>query len=198
MDELEIDGKKYISSRRAAKQNGYHTDYIGQLIRAGKIVGKKVGRAWYVDEKSLAAYLLSERAGGPPLRVTEEPVAAPAPVPAASVEEVARVEEKVEPEIVTTPIVEEKSEQKIHITLPEKEILQKKSTLTYIEDDEPFLPALEGRARANADFISVPLHRRATAAEPQEEYVEEVRSTEDYLRRKHLLHSGLQKYLHWP
>ena len=53
MDELEISGRRYISSRRAAKENRYHMDYIGQLIRAGRIVGSKVGRTWYVDEESL-------------------------------------------------------------------------------------------------------------------------------------------------
>ncbi|KKW35718.1 MAG: hypothetical protein UY83_C0003G0002 [Candidatus Adlerbacteria bacterium GW2011_GWA1_54_10] len=57
MDELEISGKRFISSRRAAKDNGYTQDYIGQLIRSGKIKGQKVGRAWYVDAISLAVHL---------------------------------------------------------------------------------------------------------------------------------------------
>ena len=57
MDELEISGKLYISSKKAARQNKYHADYIGQLIRGGKIVGTKVGRAWYVEAASLASYL---------------------------------------------------------------------------------------------------------------------------------------------
>ena len=57
MDDLEISGKLYISSRKAAKQNKYHVDYIGQLVRSGKIVGIKVGRAWYVEAESLARYL---------------------------------------------------------------------------------------------------------------------------------------------
>lgn len=60
MDELEISGKRYISSRRAAKEHHYHTDYIGQLIRGRKIKGTKVGRAWYVEEDSLRAYLQAE------------------------------------------------------------------------------------------------------------------------------------------
>ncbi len=60
MDELEISGKRYISSRRAAKENKYHSDYIGQLIRAGKIIGTKVGRAWYVETGSLARYIDGE------------------------------------------------------------------------------------------------------------------------------------------
>src|SRR3989344_8346555 len=57
MDELQISGRRFISSRRIAKDNGYHTDYIGQLIRGGKIKGQKVGRTWYVDAESFDVYL---------------------------------------------------------------------------------------------------------------------------------------------
>src|SRR3989344_1229379 len=57
MDELEISGKRFISSRRAGKEHGYHSDYIGQLIRSGKVRGQKVGRAWYVELSSLQNYL---------------------------------------------------------------------------------------------------------------------------------------------
>ena len=60
MDELQISGKRFISSRRVAKENGYHTDYIGQLIRANKIKGQKVGRAWYVEAESFAKFLGQE------------------------------------------------------------------------------------------------------------------------------------------
>ena len=62
MDELEISGKRYISTKRAGKDHKYHADYIGQLIRGKKVAGQKVGRAWYVDADSLAAYLGSEAA----------------------------------------------------------------------------------------------------------------------------------------
>lgn len=60
MDELQISGKRFISARRIARENGYTSDYIGQLIRGGKIVGQKVGRAWYVDAASFSRYLGSE------------------------------------------------------------------------------------------------------------------------------------------
>lgn len=53
MDELEIKGKKYISSKRASELTGYAKDYVGQLARAGKIPGSRVGRAWYVEEEAL-------------------------------------------------------------------------------------------------------------------------------------------------
>lgn len=57
MDSLEIEGKEYISAKRAAREHSYTMDYIGQLIRGGKLIGKKVGRAWYVEQDSLNAYL---------------------------------------------------------------------------------------------------------------------------------------------
>ena len=79
MDEVEISGKRYISSRRAAKEHHYHSDYIGQLIRAKKIAGTKVGRAWYVDEESLKAYLHAESGMGGHTQPKVEPVTAKAP-----------------------------------------------------------------------------------------------------------------------
>jgi hypothetical protein len=60
MDELLISGKRFISAKRIAREHGYTADYIGQLIRGGKITGQKVGRAWYVDESSFSAYLEGE------------------------------------------------------------------------------------------------------------------------------------------
>jgi hypothetical protein len=53
VDELEIQGKKYISSKRASELTGYAKDYVGQLARAGKVPGTRVGRAWYVDEATI-------------------------------------------------------------------------------------------------------------------------------------------------
>src|SRR3989344_3444496 len=55
-DEIILDGKKYISSRRAGEITRYTNDYIGQLCRAGKVDGKLIGRIRFVDEASLLAY----------------------------------------------------------------------------------------------------------------------------------------------
>lgn len=52
-DSLAIDGKIYLSSKRAAEIAGYSKDYIGQLCRSGKLICRTVGRLWYVDEMSL-------------------------------------------------------------------------------------------------------------------------------------------------
>ena len=101
MDELEISGKRYISTRRAAREHGYHSDYMGQLIRGGKVAGQKVGRAWYIDEASLAAYLAGEQA--PELAT-----------PAAAVIEEAKAEPVIE-RLVEEPIAAEVEPQKIEV-----------------------------------------------------------------------------------
>jgi len=55
MNELKLDGKIYVSSKRAAEITGYAKDYIGQLSRAGKLDSKMVGRNWYINKDSLQA-----------------------------------------------------------------------------------------------------------------------------------------------
>jgi len=99
MDELEIAGKQYISTRRAGREHGYHSDYIGQLIRGKKVQGQKVGRSWYVDAESLATYLGKEpvAAVAPKVAVVE-----PTPVAVAEVAPVVVEEKKVE----EAPVVE--------------------------------------------------------------------------------------------
>ncbi|HEY4490277.1 MAG TPA: hypothetical protein VJC12_03455 [Candidatus Paceibacterota bacterium] len=53
MNDLYFDGKKFISSSRAAKLTGYVNDYIGQLCRDEKLECRIVGRSWYVSLESL-------------------------------------------------------------------------------------------------------------------------------------------------
>lgn len=53
MKEIVVNGKKFISTKRAAEITGYTTDYVGQLARSGKVVAQLVGRNWYVDEESI-------------------------------------------------------------------------------------------------------------------------------------------------
>lgn len=56
MDELTLDGKIYISSKRAAAITGYAKDYVGQLCREGRVEARLVGRSWYVLENSIKAH----------------------------------------------------------------------------------------------------------------------------------------------
>ena len=117
MDELEIAGRRYLSTRRAAKEHKYTPDYVGQLIRGGKVVGKKVGRSWYVEEASLNAYLNGEAA--PARAVAAATPVAPAPTPVNEVavenipesemqkEEIKEEEKTFEPVVVKTKNLEE-------------------------------------------------------------------------------------------
>ncbi len=53
MDELTLDGKVYVSSKRASAITGYAKDYVGQLCREGRVEARQVGRNWYVLETSI-------------------------------------------------------------------------------------------------------------------------------------------------
>lgn len=116
MDELEISGKRFISSKRAAKENRYHVDYIGQLIRSGKVVGSKVGRTWYVDARSLATYL------GKEYKVPDEKPVVPTFAPAQ-----------------TAPAASSRPYNQ-HTYTPEPIIVQEAPKLTYITEDEAPAP----------------------------------------------------------
>lgn len=54
---------KYISLKEAAKISGYSPDYVGQLIRQGKLPGKQVfsNVAWVTTEKALERYIKGEK-----------------------------------------------------------------------------------------------------------------------------------------
>ncbi len=53
MEEIIIEGKKYIPSKQAAKLTGYAKDYVGQLCREGRVPARLVGRSWYVLESAI-------------------------------------------------------------------------------------------------------------------------------------------------
>ena len=48
---------KNVNLREASRVFGYTTDYIGQLIRGGKIQGTRKGRIWFIDPGELREYL---------------------------------------------------------------------------------------------------------------------------------------------
>ena len=66
-DELTIEGKSYVSSKRASDLSAYTQDYIGQLARAGYIDVQRIGGLWYVSMTSLLEYKeKGEREKSPP------------------------------------------------------------------------------------------------------------------------------------
>ena len=50
----------YITLKEAADISGYHSDYIGALVRSGKVAGIKKGKNWYVSKKDFDAYLMTK------------------------------------------------------------------------------------------------------------------------------------------
>ncbi len=82
MDELILDDKKYLSSKRAAQVTGYAKDYVGQLCREGRITARLVGRNWYVLEDSLLEHRFGaeeaeEKTQKPPEKKVQETWGAP-------------------------------------------------------------------------------------------------------------------------
>lgn len=75
MDEILIEEKRYISSRRAAKVTGYAKDYIGQLCREGRVPARLVGRNWYVLETAIHDHRFGQQDHAPTGGVETEPVA---------------------------------------------------------------------------------------------------------------------------
>lgn len=47
----------WITTKEAAKISGYHTEYIRELIRAGRIKAQKWEREWQVSRSSLLAHI---------------------------------------------------------------------------------------------------------------------------------------------
>ena len=47
----------WLTTYDAARVSGYNPDYIRQLIRSNKVVGRKWGPSWQVSRRSLETYL---------------------------------------------------------------------------------------------------------------------------------------------
>jgi hypothetical protein len=164
MDELILEDKRYISTRRAGKENGYHSDYMGQLIRSGKVKGQKVGRSWYIEEESLAHYLgkpftaptptSAARASAPTPKVAEDPIEE---VVQESIEVVQEPVQEVRPtpvrEAVEVQPTEEPAEERaVPIHLPFKKTQPQSGGLRYVADDEPLLPQVAITANGARDM----------------------------------------------
>ncbi|OHA26027.1 MAG: hypothetical protein A3D52_01410 [Candidatus Taylorbacteria bacterium RIFCSPHIGHO2_02_FULL_44_36] len=68
-NEFILAGKKFITSKKAALLFGYTQDYVGQLCRGGKVDARRIGRTWYVCEKSILEH---KKLYGAPARKKEE------------------------------------------------------------------------------------------------------------------------------
>lgn len=54
----------WITTKEAAQLSGYHSEYLRELIRAGRIKAQKWASDWQVSRKSLSAYLKEQEAKG--------------------------------------------------------------------------------------------------------------------------------------
>ncbi len=52
-EELNLEGKTFISAKRASELTGYTRDYVGQLARGGKIEARRIDRVWFIERDSL-------------------------------------------------------------------------------------------------------------------------------------------------
>src|SRR3989344_7892682 len=56
-----LGSEEFLSSKEAGERFGYSSDYVARLARTGKILGKKVGKTWFVQERSLIDFLKDYR-----------------------------------------------------------------------------------------------------------------------------------------
>jgi len=48
---------KFICLKDASKISGYNQDYLGYLIRTGKLSGEKIGRSWMTTKEDLNNFI---------------------------------------------------------------------------------------------------------------------------------------------
>ncbi len=54
----------WITVAEASKQSGYHAETLRELIRAGRIKGRKFATVWQVSRSSLLGYLREQEQHG--------------------------------------------------------------------------------------------------------------------------------------
>src|SRR3989344_2421633 len=57
-DEIFFDGVRYISAGDAGSLAGLTRDYVARLCKEGKVLGKRIGKQWYVDSGSFQNFVL--------------------------------------------------------------------------------------------------------------------------------------------
>lgn len=61
-----------ITAEEAAKVSGLDEDYIRKLAREGKIIGRKFGNTWMLDEISVRCYAAASASKNAIQRIMEE------------------------------------------------------------------------------------------------------------------------------
>lgn len=191
MDEITIEGKRYISSKRAAEVTGYTKDYVGQLARSNKILATRVGRAWYVGEEAIKQHagLLIEEDGTVDDPVVLDENLAPITSKKRSAEPEAVVSKQDEQSLNELAIrPSNATEKRLSLnamrfqsfqTEPKKPLLNTWSNIRYLPDDSHVFPVVAKRSPKAAVTVatdgtaSVPISRgtsvihHVVASEPQ-------------------------------
>lgn len=164
-----LDGVVHISSKRAAEVMGYTQDYIGQLVRKGKISARQIGRGWYIPQDAVQK---AEEATPEEKNVPTEHVAPTIVSDKVEATAVAKEDENTNT-FKLSPIVRE------HIRKEHSSpILQ----ALYLEDRAPLLPTLRRTAPPVLHEIlnddqhrTVPIRRTVHVSSPMPEVVPEKR-----------------------
>lgn len=56
--------EKWLTTTEAAELSGYHPERIRELVRDGRINGRKFGIVWQIDRDSLLAFLEESKDSG--------------------------------------------------------------------------------------------------------------------------------------
>ena len=84
-----------MSLHFAASLCGYHKDYLGQMIRSGKLRGERIGSSWFLEEAVFSKFLEENSPN-----IEQKPLENPAPeIP----DETARLNES-SPTLKTPPV----------------------------------------------------------------------------------------------
>jgi hypothetical protein len=144
-DTVIIEGKEYISSSRAAEMARYTNDYIGQLCRRGKLVSHMVGRIRLVEKTSLEAYMA---------QIEQEKI-----LKNSAASDVAKVVHAKSKEVDS--VVRKSMPARIE-ALPERAVVPAYVpyphgawTITYENEDKPFLPPLRKKLPVQVQSIPV-------------------------------------------
>ncbi|MBI2046505.1 MAG: hypothetical protein HYT28_03760, partial [Parcubacteria group bacterium] len=143
-----IDGKKYISSKKAVRLTGYTNDYIGQLCRAGKVPGKVFKHRRFVEEESLLTH--AKNIGGVEIKPEQHSL----------LSQVKNIFQKIKPDIKTIP----KKSASISI-----QNTQQKITPSEVDS---YLPTLEIKSLNEKDTLTNAWGSITYAEEPMEEPTE--------------------------
>ena len=72
VSEIVVGGSRHLPAREIARAHGYVRDYVARLCREGKVNGRRLGKLWYVDAESFAAFV--QRINGPVVQEATPPI----------------------------------------------------------------------------------------------------------------------------